>query len=258
MVAILGSVKTGTARASALAFDSAADPAYAPSLATGAPIAGVNGGYGWEPWVEMYSISGVLSVSSNPHLGVISTNGSDWSQNPVTSPGATWLIPGVFDSPIPMLEIRHFDGSLAVGQTLSFDFDGVPAIDILSPDGTGTTYEIDPGNPSHVYFQHSIPSISFGNNIALNVAGGHISITPIDSDHATMTITSYGPLGGTESLQLPYADVNGLAFEAPGGVFPGYVNNLSITPEPGAAALIAAAGLGLLLRRSRRSRVFIA
>lgn len=243
---------TDVARASALAFDSAADPAYAPYVTTGAPIIGVNGGYGWEPWVEMYSDSGVLSVSSNPHLLALSTNGSSWSQSPVTSPGTTWILPGMFDSPIATLEVRHFDGSLAVGQTLSFDVKGVPTIGILSSDGTGLAYEVDPGNPYRVSFDHTgISLISTG--VPYTNEGGHISITPIDPDHVILSVTSYGPGGGTASIEMPYVDVDGVAFEAPWGDLSGYVNNLSITPEPCSAALIAAVGLGLLLRRSRGS-----
>jgi len=241
-----------SARAAALAFDSAADPAYASYRVTGAPVTGVNGGYGWGPWEEMYSYAGVLSVSSNPHLLAINTNGF-WLQNPVTAAGATWEIPGVFDSPIARLEIRQLDGSLAVGQTLSFDFDNVPAIGILSPDGMGATYEIIPGNPDRVWFTQPSEGF-FPTDVNDTIEGGHISITPIDADQATMSIISYGPLGGTESLELPYADVDGLAFEAPGGDLGGYVNNFSVSPEPGSAALFAAAGLGLLLRRGGRGR----
>ena len=114
------------------------------------------------------------------------------------------------------------------------------------------TYEIDPGNPDRVYFEHSLPSIFFPTDVSDTEEGGHISVTPIDAGHATLSITSYGPLGGTESLELPFADVNALAFQANEGDLGGYINNLSITPEPASAALIAAAGLGLLLRRGRK------
>jgi len=242
------------ASAAAPAFDSAADPAYAQYVGTGAPIVGTNGGYGWGPWEEWVPNPSIL-LSPDVHAYANTTTGPSWFQSPVTSPGAAWVIPAELDGFfVPMFVERRFDGLLAVGQTLSFDCEGVMTIGILSPDGSGFTYEIDPGNPYRGSFQHSLPIIPFNTNVNYTFEGGHISITPIGSDHAILSITSYGPLGGAESLELPYADVNGVAFEANPGDLSGFVNNLSITPEPGSAALIAAAGLGLILRRSRRSR----
>jgi hypothetical protein len=243
------------ARAAALAFDSAADPAYAPYLDTGAPIDGINGGYGWGPWEEY--APGFPSTSPYNKL-YTSTSGSDWSQSPLTSSGTVWRIRGLPDGAefFPWV-VRSFDGSLAVGQTLSFDFEGVPTIAILSSDGTGAAYEINPGNQGWVNFVHTPSTVQFKTNLPLAVGADHFSITPIDSDHAIVSVTLYGPHGGTESSEMPYADVDGVEFQANGGDSPGFVNNLSITPEPGATALIAAAGLGLLLRRSRKRRSLI-
>lgn len=240
------------ANAAAPAFDSAADPAYAPYRATGAPILGVNGGYGWGPWEGRYPTLG----DSSPNVRLYAhANGSDWSQSPLTSPAAAWLLPGEPDGTefFPWV-VRYFDGSLAVGQTLSFDFEGVPTIAILSSDGTGATYEAYSNDPGWVNFERTLPMVQFRTNLALNVGAGHISITPIDSDHAIVSVTSYGPRGGTESSEMPYADVDGVAFQPNGADMPGYVNNLSVSPEPASAALIAASGLGLLLRRSRKGR----
>jgi len=248
-IVIAGLGAFDSARAAALAFDSAADPAYAPYLATGAPVTGVNAGYGWGPWEEWYS-SGVSSTSRYIHLYDYSTNGANWSQSPLTSPGAVWEIPGLPDGfDPPAYAVRYFDGSLAVGQTLSFDYESVGTIGILSSDGTDATYMITSGNPAFVYFEHTLPFVQFQTNLALNAGAAHISITPIDSDHAIMSITSYGPLGGTASIEMPYADVDGVAFETNPRDSAGYVNNLSITPEPGTAALFAAVGCALLLKR---------
>lgn len=248
MVAGLGAFDS--ARAAALAFDSAADPAYVPDPNTGQLPAGVNGGYGWEPWEETYS--GFSNFTPDAIFSAIPTSGFTW-QSPITSPGAMWRLPMTFAGFTPPTFIgRYFDGALAVGQTLSFDCEGVPTIFILSADGIGATYMID-GNPYRISFENSLPLTSTATDVYDTIAGAHISITPIDSNHATLSITSYGPNGTTESLEMPYADVEGVAFEEAEHL-PAYVNNLSVSPEPASAALIAAAGLGLLLRRGRRTR----
>jgi len=164
-----------------------------------------------------------------------------------------WQIPMTFAGFQPPTYVgRYFDGALSVGQTLSFDFEGVPTIAILSADGIGAAYEIY-GNPYIVSFEDSLPISSLSTNVHDTIGGGHFSMTPIDSEHATLTFTSFGPSGSTESLEMPYVDVEGVAFEEAEHL-PGYFNNLSVSPEPASAALIAAAGLGLLLRRSRKGR----
>jgi len=234
-----------TVDAAAPAFDSAADPAYAPYLNTGTLPEGINGGYGWGPWEEMDT--SFSNVTPNAMVNVTATSGFAW-QSPITSPGAVWGIPAAGD--LSMCLARYFDGALAVGQTFSFDYSNVIGVYIISSDHTHANYELYYNLLAITGSQYT----SLPVNVPSTIEGDHASLTVTDSGHATLTITSYGPNGGTESFEMPYTDVEGVAFQAGKGDIDGFVNNLSITPEPGSAALIAVAGLGLLLRRSRKGR----
>lgn len=252
LIVIAGPVVVRAASASALAFDSAADPAYAHLPSSGNLPNGVNGGYGWGSGWEGTGGSNFLDLS------VVSTAGSTIT-SPVTSPGSMWVLPylsGVFaGSPGA---IRQFEGGLAPGQTFSFDSLYVSDIYLLDTNGK-TVYWIDGGYEGHYQsayysgqsateFQITVP---FG--AQYTEEGDHFSITPIDSNNAVLSITWYGPDGGTASVEMPYSDLGGVAFLAEKD-FAIYVNNLSITPEPGASVLISAFGFGWLLRRRRKCR----
>src|SRR5690348_9220350 len=105
-VSIVISLSVARPADAAMAFDSAADPAYSPYLDTATFPAGINGGYGWGPWEEWYAYSGSLTVSPNVHLDASRTNAS-WLQSPLTSPGAVWAIPFIFDRSVTTYVVRH-------------------------------------------------------------------------------------------------------------------------------------------------------
>lgn len=250
VILIAGPVTTGTVRASALAFDSAADPAYTPYFSTPYLPEGINGGYGWGSGWE-----GVAGPS-NLDLRVVSTAGFTVN-SPFTSGGSVWLLPAFPGYPPKSYPsaMRQFDGGLAPGQTFSFDSLNVGGFYLLDAN-RNTVYEIVGG--FHGQYQVLSPLGQFQITVPYSTPytdeGDHFSITPIDSNHAVLSATWYGPSGGTASIEVPYSTIDSVVFTYDREINIS-LNNLSITPEPASPALIAAAGLGLLLRRSRRSRL---
>ena len=247
VIAVLGAFDS--VRAAALAFDSAADPAYMPYFSTSYLPDGINGGYGWG--------SGWQGVAgpNNLDLRVVSTAGFTIN-SPFTSGGSVWLLPAFSGDPPKSYPsaMRQFDGGLAPGQTFSFDSFGVGGFYLLDANEK-TVYKIAGGFQGQ--YQVFSPLGQFQLTVPYSTPytdeGDHFSITPIDSNHAVLSATWYGSSGGTASIEVPYSTIDSVVFTYDREINIS-VNNLSITPEPGAAALIAAAGLGLLLRGSRKGR----
>ncbi len=252
VIAVLGAFDS--VRAAALAFDSAADPAYGPYLQSYSLPSGVNGGYGWgSGWVGP-------AGPSTFEATVLSTSSFTFA-NPFTSPGYEWLLrywSGI--QSLPLGAERLFEGGLEPGQRFSVDFRSAGQAFYLLDLKGNEVYEIDTGLQANNYLftyvgkpytQRQI-AVPFG--VPYTDEGENFSITPLDANNAMLSITSYAPGGGTVSIEMPYSTVGGVYFEAEKEVNVAF-NNLSITPEPASAALIAAAGLGLLLRRSRKNRL---
>jgi len=247
---VIAGIATSTALASSLAFDTASDPAYESYRQSNLIPLGVNGGHGWgSGWQGLQQPSDlgmrVASTAWLPFTDPFSSPGSAWSLDfasgiPSGAPGAT----------------RYFDGGLEPGQTFSFDCLYLDHTYLVDSSGN-LVYEIDTGvagNNNCRFNYLDQPAMQRLVNVPFTNEAIHFSITPIDSNDAILSITSYGPGGGTASVEMPYSTVGGVYFEA-GWEHRAYMNNMSITPEPGAAMLYGA--MGLLLRRSRKSRSFI-
>ncbi len=86
LIVIAGRGAFDSARAAALAFDSAADPAYAPYFSSAFLPNGINGGYGWGSGWEG------AAGPNNLDLRVVSTAGSTIN-SPYTSGGSVWILP---------------------------------------------------------------------------------------------------------------------------------------------------------------------
>jgi len=256
LIVIAGLGAFDSAHAAALAFDSAADPAYAPYLSSSELPKGINGGYGWG--------SGWIGLGGQPYLDmrVLGTAGFTFT-SPFTSPGYEWFLPYSSGFETTSYVERFFNGGLEPGQTFSVDFLSWGQSFYLVDANGNEVYQIDTGLQANnyrftyigqPYTQRQI-AVPFG--VPYTDEGEHFSITPVDANDAILSIASYGPGGGTSSIKMPYSTIGGVVFENEKEVNVG-VNNMSITPEPGAAAPFAAVGLGLLLWRRRKRQSSIA
>lgn len=244
-----------------IAFDNAAAPQYADGWQSGD-----NGGYGFAPWVltdgafEIRSSTLNNSIPPPPPGGDIDSPGT----------GAWALTKHSMDSQVVARASRHLLAPLQVGQTLSFDYDTVMPVNFVS----GIALLDDAGTERlRLSFHAAYFYVNGVNGGAPVVVGGKLSQNGI---HFDFTLTA------PDSYALAYdspAQPSDLSFGTPDGVItatlagtPGgsieqlmfdrtafggdprwyaYVNNLAVTPEPGA---LATAALGLITFLARRGR----
>ena len=284
-------VATAIARVygAAVAFDSAADPAYnlQPGEASGW-LQLSNGGFGFGPWVPA---SG-NPVATNPAgmIGSSTTNGGGDLDNdgdintPRNAGGRAWGLntAAASDQGRPGTGVlRMFQGQLTVGQTFSVDFDnGVIADPVLS-DGMRHPGQTLWGIRNAATLdgfdfiaRADMPDYLFDGmdtGVPLTTEGVHCEFTFLQPRQVgsppypwRFTVTPLSPGGQPHILTgLWTTDIRFLPDEfafavAATGSDPAnavYVNNISISdvPEPGSFGP-ALVGTALLLRRRRRRR----
>src|SRR5205085_11353008 len=97
-------------------------------------------------------------------------------------------------------------------------------------------------------------SIDVNTGVPADANGANLSITVVDCNTITASLTSYGPSGQRATSVFPYLPIN--AFAAEMGGFGGSIafNNISITPEPRVTTLLLPLALAMLLSPARSRR----
>ncbi len=179
--------------AAAMAFDSAASPAYDDGWASND-----NGGSGFLPWSSVTP----PGANSGTELAV---NSEVDVKTPLSS-GRAWGIyanDGIVDTPSGYASaLRRFDGILDVGQTFHIDFDnGAPAA------GDSGIFFMNPSGSRQVGLYATASSnynLWFGNSAAATTiprtsSGVHIALTLPTADSYSMAVT---PLAGGPTTTL--------------------------------------------------------
>lgn len=238
------------ASGSQFAFDSAADSAYNNGWTQGS-----NGGFGWASGWSLDLVHGFPLIGSSATNGFGDPDGDGDINSPRSATGRAWGA-GFED-----VATRQFNGPLSVGQTFSVDFDDYggssnanffSTVSLLARDGTtavalranvGSDYRIDP---------------NMDTGVRETDQGIHVAFTQLAGD-VQVSITPYITGAPTSTVVFPYTgQVEGFQFRASSAANPTpafetpYVNNISITPEPGGAGLIVLGSCFALLGRRRQ------
>jgi hypothetical protein len=233
-----------------VAFDSAADPAYADNNWQ----AGENGGTGFTPWTFTRS-------AANQGFFFTGQSGNNSGQDPsptnqdIDTAGRSLGIAS--GSGANSTAIRGFaGGALSVGQTFQIDLDngyidngGSVGIRLLSDTTSRFTFQFLGGTSNY-----TVNGVSTG--LSFSGDGLRLSFTLTDTNTFSTTITRFAGGAFTTTGTLANAgDLTGFEFfvnnAGYGGDGDAFINNMSVVPEPGSALLALVAGAPLLLRRRR-------
>ena len=242
------------ASGAAPARDSAADAEYDEAWTSGS-----NGGFGFLPW-SIVSNGGVSGIGDSTKNGDAAAPAGD-----INSAGRAWSIasgPGGTS----VRAVRPLTGSLSVGQTVSFEIDGICTK--ANADNLIVTLGNAGGDRWGMTVHQSGTHMADGHGGSLGVA-----LDTFEGIHVDLTLT--GPdsfsaaarvLDGREAV-LATGSLDGEAGSAVdrisfsvlpsfGHIDAFYLNNLAVTPEPGGAVVGLAGGLMAISgRRRRRQRV---
>jgi hypothetical protein len=250
---MLLALPTFTTSAAQIAWDNASQPAYDDGWQSGD-----NGGTGFGPWTITSTGGGTATIGSS------TANGD--SQPPTgdidSAGGRAWGLSNVVQTQ-HLTAIRPLTGSLAVGQHLSFDVDGI----CLGPNSEEMYVRL--GNASetrwaldiHVFATHMLYAgvPSYGTEVSTATPEGmHVdfSLTGPDTFLATAQVLGADPvvvsgaLNGAAGAPIDQVELLYFSTLAPEDIF--YANNFAVTPEPGLPATCAGLALALTLRRGRR------
>ena len=229
-----------------IAYDSADDAVY-----TGGNVDGLNGGYGFGPWVALPNSN---SGTAGNFQFTSSQNGGGASGN-IDSSGKSWGLYANSGSvsqiyrniTVPMTGVRivelDFDnGWIDVGRTVYFSI------------GSGYHFGFTGGQANYFYdtgagqVDSGLPFSADGLHakLVLNGTGGwNFSVTSL----ATSSVwASAQPTGATIPTLIAAVNVNA-GFGASNNV---YINNLRVTaPEPGSIVALGFGAVALFLRRKK-------
>jgi MYXO-CTERM domain-containing protein len=243
-------------RAADLAADNASQAAYGDGWQDGD-----NGGFGFGPWA--------ITLGEQPTLprGVVGI-GSSTANGDAAAPtgdidsagGRAWSLSSarVLGSP---KAVRPLTGALAVGQTVSFDVDGIGAT--ANADelwvSIGNAADRRWGMAIHAQGTHAgglvpawalvTPDTPEGMRVDFTLTGPDTftaSIRVLDGRAPVLLAGALDGAAGSAIDRLSFAVAPSL-----GPIDAFYLNNLAVTPEPG-SAMLGLAALGLLARRRGR------
>lgn len=218
--------------------------------------AGDNGGIGFRPWTVV-SNGGIAEIGSSTANGDLLPPAGDID----SAGGRAWSLASG-PSGTTVMAVRPLAGALSVGQSISFDLDGICGHanpDILNV-GVGNAAAARWGLTIHASGTHMGDGRSSGGTLAANETreGMHVEFTLLGSDLFTASLRV---LDGSDPVVVG-GDLDGTAGSAIDritfSVAPGfgpvdafYLNNLAVTPEPGVGMPAVVAGV-LFMRRRRR------
>jgi hypothetical protein len=241
-----------------IASDNAADPAY-----TAGWLTGTNGGTGFAPW----SIANANPADMGAIIGSSTANGATPPSAGIDVSGKSF---GLY-SHVPdfITATRKFTGgSLAVGQHVLIDFDNGPVTGLVSLNlrsGTSDRFQwfVDTGLGTGNYsleVKQGLSNVGLNTGIPFTADGLHLDFTLTGTDTFALDVTPAaggsathftGTLTGNAGTGLDtIAFVNDDAGLSP--THNTYINNLVVTPEPAALALLLF--IPPLLVRRRRAR----
>ena len=258
---------SGLARASSLAFDSAADPAYNGGWGNGS-----NGGYGWGSGWQFFGPGGFIIGTSTTNGvgdpgwdGDIDTDGRSWGELTSVDPHSD----SVADA------TRAFSGALSIGQSFTINMDngieygGSPlaassSVRLGNQFGTAFTLAVQINTNFSTYYVIGDATGSHVLPLALTDQGLHIVFALTSSKNYEFSVSG----AGTDAPSgLPYV-FSGILDDSLGtnitsvslvsensGTNPAnwnFFNDMAIVPEPSALLLVGLAlPLALLLRRNK-------
>jgi hypothetical protein len=241
-----------------VAYDTAGDSAYNSGW-----IQGSSGGFGWGGgWAMTGTPQAIPIIASSTTNGIGDPEGDGDINSPRTSSGRAWgLVYGT--------ATRGFGGALSIGQTFSIDYDDYGSA--LSPNHYSDLYLITPGGADAVGLLANrsldyLVALPDGSRVDTGVAetdqGIHLTFTQLASG-IQVSLTPYVPGATATTLNVPYnGQLSGITFDSIGfyvadpnefAYYTPYINNMSITPEPAALALIGLGAGGMLIRRRRQT-----
>jgi hypothetical protein len=251
LILITGFIAAFPMLAAQPAFDNASDPVYGDGW-----NAGDNGGFGFGPWT--FSPDSEVSIGTSTANGDVQPPTGD-----IDSDGhRAWTLskPTVRNTFVSTAS-RPLNGSLSVGETISFDVDGqIPAPNL------GFMY-VSLGNPTNNRWRMEFrpTAIGAGNGegfdaliIPGTAEGVHVefTLTGVDSYSVTLNVLGDVQQYATGTLAGPAgSDIDRVQFEnIPAVSLDFFANNLTVTPEPNSACLVLCAVVAQLARRGRASR----
>lgn len=234
--------------------DSAADAAYDDGWHTAD-----NGGFGFLPW-SIASNGGVWGIGSSATNGDTVAPAGD-----IDSAGRAWSIasgPGGTSVRV----VRPLVGALAVGQTVSFDIDGI------CTKSNSDNLVVNLGNAGgarwNINIHQSGTHMDDGHGGILGVAldtfeGIHVDVTLTGPDSFTASarvldgrdaVIAGGSLSGPAGSAIDQISFSVLP--SFGHIDAFYLNNLAVTPEPAVAVVGLVGALAAMTRRRRRHHGF--
>src|SRR5882724_661753 len=241
------------ALASQPAFDAAGDSAYNSGWSPGS-----SGGFGWGGGWQINPAQYAF-IGSSATNGRGDANGDGDVNSPRSAVGRAWGAGFSCDA------IRPFSGPLSLGQTFSIDFDDdgfqprlndFPSLFLVAPDNS-IPISVNANADYTISYRVAAERPSIDTGVTDSDGGIHLAFTKKIGGF-DVSLTPFKAGATTTTFDVPYAgDISGVdlsTFTSNGGnlsPYSTYINNMSITPEPSSAAVLAFLSvLGVCRRRA--------